>query len=204
MTIAGYDTEILLSGSGLALTNEACTNTTGDVFQITDAAKRALDPTAVITVKANGITVSPELYTLDRLFGRVSFLSTPAAPVTVSGTYLPMTAVATATGGKFSRKATNTDVTPLNTPNRHVLRQQILKDVSGSITRFETMDALFSAALLAGAMVVVQRNYAGAPFERAWVILESDDQDLSVDSVIEESIEFSGTTDADGRVYSLA
>ncbi len=202
--IHGVDTSILVSGTALTLTNEACSDLGDDVFQITNAAKRLLDPEATITVKDGGVAVDPDDYELDRLFGRVTFASAPGGAVTISGPYLPVAAVATATSFGISRKATNADKTPLGAPGRAMQRQQTMKDVSGSIGRFDEADDLFVDALLSGSVIAVQLNVNGAPHRRMWALLDSTDTDGEADGLIEEGIEWSGSADADGRVYSAA
>lgn len=204
MTVHGHATQILVSGTGLSMTAEATTSLGGDVYQITNAAKRVLDRTATITVKDGGVAVDPADYTLDRLFGKIAFASAPGGAVTVDGTYLPMTAVATATSFGISRKATNPETTPLGASGRAVTRQQTMKDVSGSLSRFDEADDLFADALIAGVPVVVQLNLNGSPHRRAWALIVSDDSDGEADGFLEEGIEWEGTTDADGRVYSQA
>lgn len=202
--IHGVDTSILVSGTGLSMTDEATTNTTGNVFQITNAAKRLLDPEAAVVVEVGGVAADPGDYELDRLFGRVTFDSAPGGAVTVTGTYLPVAAVGTATSFGISRKATNQETTPLGAAGRAVTRQQTMKDVSGSIGRFDEADDLFVDALLSGATIAVQLNLNGAPHRRMWALLDSTDTDGEADGLLEEGIEWSGTTDADGRVYSAA
>lgn len=205
MTIVGMNVAIKTSGAGLSLTDEACTDLGDDVFQVTNAAKRVLDPHAAIVVEDGGTPVDAADYELDRLFGRITFLTPPAGAVTIaSGTYLPMTTVATATGYKISRKANNQDITPLSASGGFMRRTQVLKDVSGSLMRFDEADALFTDALEAAVAIVVEVAHSGAAYERAWALLDSVDNDGEADGVIEESIEWSGTTDADGRVISLA
>jgi hypothetical protein len=204
MAVHGVDTSILVSGAGLALTDEATSLITGTTYQVTNATKRLLDPDAAITVKDGGVTIDPDDYTLDRLFGRVVLAGAPGGAVTVSGTYLPVAAVATATSFGISRKATNVETTPLGAPGAAVQRQQVLKDVSGSIGRFDEADDLFVDALIAGGAVCVQLNVSGSPHRRMWALVMTSDIDGEADGLLEEGIEWEGTTDADGRVYSAA
>ena len=56
---AGYATVLEVGGTSTAFTGEATTNTTGNTYQITNSAKRVLDPAAAVTVKDGGAPVAP-------------------------------------------------------------------------------------------------------------------------------------------------
>jgi len=76
------------NGSGSDLTNEATTDS-GNNAQITDSAKRLLNPNADITV--SGQTVGVGLKGIDHVSGTAKFDDPPGASVVVSGTgaYVP-------------------------------------------------------------------------------------------------------------------
>jgi hypothetical protein len=75
---------VKVSGSPLTLTSEATTDAGDHLnYQITNTAKRVLDPTAAVTVKENGVTTT-QPYTINRLNGKVTF--TDVAPFFTSAT----------------------------------------------------------------------------------------------------------------------
>jgi len=104
---------IQLSGTPVTLTNEACSGAT-TAWQITNAAKRALDPETAVVVKDNGVTVSASDYTLDRFFGRITFTSAKTGPITISGKYLPLTPVAYSKSAQVKLARTMHDGTRLS------------------------------------------------------------------------------------------
>ena len=82
--LTGKKALVKVSGSPLTLTNEATTDAGDHInYQITNAAKRVMDPTAAVTVKENGVATSAP-YTLNRLNGTVTFQDT--TPIFVSQT----------------------------------------------------------------------------------------------------------------------
>lgn len=103
---AGYVAKILKSGTPTALTDEATTNLSGNIYQITDTTKRILDRFTAVVVKDGSTTlVAGEDYTIDYLFGTVTLTDAPAGAVTISGKYLPMTQVAKANGFTLTQTA---------------------------------------------------------------------------------------------------
>ncbi len=96
----GYSAVVKASGTSTVITTEATTDLAGahTAFQITDATKRVLNPAVVVVVKKDTVIQSAALYTVNYLFGTITFLSTIGAghTVTIDGAYLPMYAVATA------------------------------------------------------------------------------------------------------------
>lgn len=87
--------------TAVAVTNEATTVlSAGTKFQITNAARRVIDPTVAVTVEidadgpgAGGYAVAPAAnYVIDYLFGTITFASSQGASATcrVSFSYVPL------------------------------------------------------------------------------------------------------------------
>lgn len=74
-----------------ALTAEPMTDLTGNVFQITDATKRVFDPAATFTAD-DGAPVPIVAGGVDHLFGRVTLDGSQVPPVTLTGSFVPITA----------------------------------------------------------------------------------------------------------------
>jgi hypothetical protein len=102
MARASYLNVIKTAGTSTALANEAMSKVTANtVYQITDATKRVLDRSVVpvVEVDADGAgagdwaVADAATYTVDYLFGKVTFLADQGADALVrlaSGSYLPM------------------------------------------------------------------------------------------------------------------
>lgn len=86
---AGYNAAFYLTGTSTAMTDEACTEVSATVFQITATARRILDHDVAVVVKVATV-VQTTGYTVDRLFGIVTFdASKTGSAVTVTANYLP-------------------------------------------------------------------------------------------------------------------
>jgi hypothetical protein len=209
-TIAGKRALIKVSGAATAFTAEATTMSgVNTVYQITDATKRILDRTATITVKDGGVP-TVEAYTLDRLRGKVTFGSAVARVITIDGSYLPMSTAAKCRAFGFTISAANlddSDFESVQASGGFISRRQGLLDVSGTLGRRWTTDTYFSDALTAGVPVVIEffLDYTSTtPHLCVWALLDKDGAQAAVDGLVEEDVEFQGTTDADGRAVSMA
>jgi len=83
MPIAGYNASVFVSGTSTATTGEATTNTSGDIYQITDTDKQIMDPDVTPVVYDGVSVISASTYTINYLEGTISLGSTPAGAVTV-------------------------------------------------------------------------------------------------------------------------
>ena len=107
---AGFSATLYAVGAATAMTNEATTKVSTSIWQITNTAKRILDPDSVFEVatQVHGgggfITDDPAGYTLDPFFGKVTFTVAKNSDDVVrfnSGSYLPRLAIATAQAADF-------------------------------------------------------------------------------------------------------
>lgn len=115
---AGYVASIKRSGTPTTLTNEACSLVSGKTYQITNTAKRVLDPDTAVVVKGNAVTISAaNILSIDHMFGLVTFIPsyTPTTPITISGNYLPMTEVAKANSFTLTQTVETIDETDFAT-----------------------------------------------------------------------------------------
>lgn len=205
---AGKYCNVKLSGTGISTTGEATTDVGGlhTTYQITNAAHRVLDPRLAVTVKKNGAAQSAALYTVDRLFGRVTFLAALLGTdvVTIDATYLPLTTVAGAMGAELSVNQATIDATTFASLG-DTERAYGLRDANGTVDRFFQADKLFYTALQAGTVMVVEfwRNQTSVDW-RAWAIFTKQDDKAQVTSLVGETITFESTSDADGRSVSFA
>lgn len=90
--LAGRNADIYIASvSGTSMTGEATTSLGSGVYQITDAAKRAINPNAALTVLDGVSTVPSSRYQVAFGTGKIVFRDyTPAGSVTVTGEYLTL------------------------------------------------------------------------------------------------------------------
>lgn len=91
------------------MTGEATTNVTGNVYQVTSATKRILDPTVSVVVKDGGTPVSG--VTIDYLYGKVTLPAPPGGAVTVDANWLAMLSVAEVRKASLSGQRAQLDTT---------------------------------------------------------------------------------------------
>ncbi|WLD92643.1 hypothetical protein [Alkalihalobacillus sp. AL-G] len=209
MATAGYRAQVNVSGSPVAFTNESTTaNMTNTIYQINDPQKRVLAREAAITVEesSDGVTwqvVDPTVYTLNRLNGSVEFPNGTTAQVRLSGEYLPMSKAAEAHEYTYTLEADNQDVPLFGSPNNR--RSQGLRDVTGSLTNWYETNSIFQNAIMNNQTFVIDFYSDTAKAEpdlRVWALISSDEASAEVDGMVEEDVEFEGTTDMEGRMMT--
>lgn len=92
-TLAGNAADIYIAtGTGTAMTGEAVTALGGGVFQITDAARRAINPNAALTVLDGVSTIPAANYQISWGAGKITLTSgyTLAGTMTVTGEFLTL------------------------------------------------------------------------------------------------------------------
>jgi hypothetical protein len=198
---AGKLCAVKLSGTPTSMTAEATTGSGNTTYQITNTAKRVLDPTATITVKDGGVA-TVESYTLNRLTGTVTFGSAVVRTITIDGTYLPMTTVAE--GKEFSLQIGITNSEDSAFLDADVTRLQNEADCKGSVGQWKNSSQNFKTALDAGTPVVLEFVRATSTvFARCWALFQSNGIQAEKKGLIEETIAFDGSADADGRSWTF-
>jgi hypothetical protein len=202
---AGHHAIIYASGTEATLTSEPCTNLSiHKVYQITAAAKQVLSPTYAVTTNGTGA------FTVNRLTGTLTFATdqTTNEPITLTGKYLPMGQLLYAKDFSLSIKPKITDITPFGQNYQTVTRS--LNDVNGTIGTFydPTEVATLSIApywnteMLADATIAI-KFYMSANYSLlAWALMDSEELKDAVDGVLEQTISWSGDSDADGHIVS--
>lgn len=202
MALAGFQTSLKVGGAPVAVTGEATTSLGGDVYQVTASARRVINPDAAVVVYDNGSPVAATDFTLDLLFGKVAFLSTPSGPVTLDYEYIPLATLTECFTSTFSGTADLGDTTAYGDTFR--AKKTLLLDVSGSLTTRQSPRADIDA-VTGGTQSVVDRLESGETFVleadfgsgafviRAWVKLESGEVTAAVDGLVETSWTFQGS-----------
>lgn len=166
---AGYTVDILKSGTPTTLTAEATSLVSTRIYQITNTAKRVLDPATAVTVLDNAVAVSAaNIEYIDYLFGIVKFISsyTPTTPITITGKYLPMTVMAKYRN--FSLKMTmepieDTDIPAAQANSGHrTFNPAGLKTVALEVDTVYATANGYRASLVARDTLVIEVNPDGA------------------------------------------
>jgi hypothetical protein len=204
MAIPGYKSLVKISGAPVAFIDEP---TTADaqfkVYTISNDTKSVWDPEAPVAVAINGTPASTSEYTVNRLFGKVTFktelLETDV--VTVSGSYLPMATVAQAYELRYNIQATNGDITAFQ--DTWTKRTQAHLDASGSFEKwFIFSETLAQELISSDSPVVVEMQFNNQVDLRAWALLSSVEPSVQAKQIQTEGIQWESTTDIDGRAIS--
>jgi hypothetical protein len=205
MPIAGFTTSVKVSGTPTTLTTAATTSLGGDVYQVTDATKRVLDPDTAVVVFDDGVEVdAADNESIDFLFGKVTLTGPPVGAVTISGAYLPMLPVAEGYEVSFTDARELLDATVFVPGASTAARRKMLglKSLSG---RIGTLDALLTDLdsgggtvtlrdlLRDGPDVLVEITVAASEVLRGWCVLSGGSVDASVDGRVEAGVDFEGS-----------
>lgn len=111
--VAGYNAKISKGGTPTSATDEATTNVTGKIYQITNVAHRWTSIDHPVTVKDGATDVTAQVQSYDYMTGTVTFLSsyTVVGVVTVDLFYMPMAVVAKAKSFTVTQTQTAIDET---------------------------------------------------------------------------------------------
>lgn len=218
MAQAGFNVRIRKSGDSTVATAEACTSLGSNRYQITNTARRCLDPDVVFSFVHSGTTtITSTATTVNFEFGIVQFDATPGGAVTFNGAYFPLSTSSedVAEGTKFDLSLNRDlyDATVFGNATR--ARISGLKDVTVGLDLISSpaaYSALFNS-YTTGARVVLEIDLDGASGSgevfRGFVQVDSVDLSASVDGLVESTVQFSvaARPDATGRfqpAYSWA
>lgn len=203
----GYAGKMSLGGIALVLTNEACTAIADDAagrhrYQITNSAKRRLDPQTAIVPKENGgtqSTAAANIYEVDALAGIITYAlgyaPTVGAGIGISGKYVPTTDLAYVKTAKSSLKLGTTPTTDINQPGFDKCMPALL-GWGGSLELFDdpTDVAQDLATPLTGKTAVLLELYpagvAGNDVRRGWALLTQEGQDLDPGAALVNQVQF--------------
>lgn len=207
----GYLTTVKYGGTITAFVDEPTTKVTANtIYQLTDATKRVLDRGVAVTVKVDAdgagagaaVVADPSTYTVDFLFGEITFAADQgaAAVVTISGNYLPMVAVAGANKYNLNQSSTvhdDTDYPTAQANNGFRSRLLGLHDVSLSLSRFADTSTAFHDALAARAPLLMEVRPGGSgDYFRGWMVIEADNASGDIDALEANELTFQLDGDA--------
>lgn len=219
MSGAAYQSVLRGRGTSTAFTNEPTTKITANtVYELQTDARRLLDPAVPPTVEVDAdgaggggyVTAAADTYTVDYLFGRITFLADQGASalVRVSGNFLPVLDLLEVHEWNFTSSRDVLDDTNVNNSAGQRTKKLGLGDLSGS---FQTR-SLLTVDHDPGAGTQKLQDYldnatpfllevlpgTGAKRFRAWVLLESSEGGGSVADLINNTVNFTGASRAVG------
>lgn len=199
MPLPGYRGSLYFTGTSTSMTGEATTNTTGNEYQITDAAKQIINPAESVTVLDGGVPVASSDYTVDYLTGTVILASAPGGAVTITAEYLPRLEVGCAKSTSWNFTRDMLDTTCLSETDDFRKRKSGLLDLNVSLSHIMPF-AAYGAVVDGNTFVetlavddsvqVLEYRIPDALQLRALVNAESVTTDSSFDSLVEEGAEF--------------
>jgi hypothetical protein len=193
MPTAGYNTQVNKAGSPTAFTTEACTGAT-TAWQITNTSKRAWSPATTPSFFDNGVPIAgAQVSSIDYLFGRVVFTVAKTGPITVTGSYLPMAAVAEAKEFTFSASRDILDTSVFSDTVVNHTKMAGLKTANGSVSLLDTTVGFTN---LSGSAVLLEfwPGQIASSKIRVWAMLEGAEVKASVDGLVESSFNWQSCT----------
>jgi len=190
MAVASYNTTIKAGGTPTTMTDEDMSVVTGNQYQIDDATKQILDRDTDVTVKVDGTTVDNSNYSIDYLFGMVTFTSSQTGDVTISGKFIPTTAVGGASQYGLNISSDILDKTDFETTGFRS-KDYGLSDVSVTLERFDDLAKTFKDKILnrEGLMIEITPG-GGSEKIRGWYVPESANNAGDVSSLETEALTF--------------
>jgi hypothetical protein len=210
MATTAYSTTLSISGTAIAMTDEATSSISSTVYEITNAAKRRIDPNTAVTVKANSVVQAASTYSINFEFGRITFNSAPTAPVAITGAYLPVFAIGEVTDLTLSFSMEAPEVTPLSTSGWKSYKATV-QDLSGSFSAHQlpNVDVDTGAGIVklsdyfnTGANVLIDVVAPGSiPVFRGHLVLTGIDMKPTASALVDVSANFAGAAiaSADGK-----
>lgn len=202
MAVAGFQTELKLSSgstafSGASTTVQAGTSVPNSVFRIDDALKRMLDPSSPLTVKVGGVAAAAGSFSVDYLFGEVTFTTDQgASAVTVDGSALSLVSFAETTECDLSLTADMLEDTSFDSGGCKSRRlgprdaavtvtqlASLLYDEDPSATERRVFDVLDG-----GDPILVEVDFGGTQVFRGWMLVSEGDEKLSASSLDEATV----------------
>lgn len=195
--VAGYNSSVKIGGTSTSMTGEACTTTGSDpnkISQVTNTAKRCLDPSVAVTVYDNGVAVSSANYTVNYLFGKITFSVAVTGPVTIDASYIPLYTVTLAKELSLQVYATMLDVSVFSDTVTAKLFKSGLQMAKGSITVIDTPNTDYNSGT--GGIQSIASDFLNGTYKlidcvfgssgdsfRAWVLFENLDDGAEVDGL---------------------
>lgn len=162
---AAYNATLKREGTSTPFTSEGMTQVgTSNTFKITDATKNYWDITVVPTVYEDAVAVDPSQYSVNYLFGEITFDVAPIGVITVDGNSVGLEAFGRANTVDINHSADTEDVTDfinVKDSNGYTFNRPTLLTVGLDLSGFDTADEDFRAILKERAEILVELDYIG-------------------------------------------
>lgn len=193
MALAGYTTTLKVPGEPVALTDEPLTALGSGAFRVTNAAKRILDPGTALSVTVDGGATT---YTVDYLYGVVTFSDGTPTTATLTGAYLPTLTVGEARSVSLSLSRVELDTNVFGTDESENILGK--KSADGSLVSLrlteDTVDVAGTLptwdALHDNATPKLLEVGLGTEFWRGWVLFPGLQREAPSDGVCQSTINF--------------
>ena len=194
--VAAYNCRVYATGTAVAMTGEACSGSGGS-YQITNTAKRAIDPATAVVVYDNGVAQAADTYSLNFQFGKIKKASGSfTGPVTIDGAYLPLLELDATRDFSFDITREQKDVTVFSA-NDYTRTLPTLHDASGKFTIYASPDVDYDTGggtlklydvLAAGTLKLIEITGLGnSQTFRAFCRLSDISVDAKVDDILKVS-----------------
>lgn len=199
---AGYAATVKLNGTSTAYASEAMTELSGSnptkIYQVTDAAKRVINPSVSVVVKDDAATVSAALYEVDYLFGKIRFLNyTVLGTITIfTGSYFVMWEITSAKAFTLEDGYAVHEATAFNSTGNQE-RILGLRDASGTISHLDdgfvdydtgAGSVVIKDLLTRGAVLIELTPIVSGDIFRAWAKLNKESVQAAVDGLADGTL----------------
>jgi len=199
---AAFNAQVKVTGAPVVMTAEAMALIATKTYQVTNTAKRIVDPATAVVIKDNGSAVAAaNILSFDFLFGTVVVIPayTPTAPITMDGAYIPTATIGEAKSVDISASGSLADVTSFDSAGskRKLLT---LIDASGSLTRLalplDDLDGVTAGTqsidgwMKAGTPRVLDVLWTTGSRWRLWILFKDYKVTAQVDAVVTVSVDF--------------
>jgi len=162
-----YTTKIYSHGSRVVVTGEATTELTPTTYQITDVARRLIDPETVVTVGGSVVTA------VDYFEGIITLAADPGGAVTVDYAYLGVAAIGGSNAYSIELAGDILDDTDFQNAGYRT-RTQGLLDVTVTIDRYDDLNNKFRMHKAAAERVYIEiQAGAGTLIFKGWYVIET-------------------------------
>jgi hypothetical protein len=207
MPSSSNSTTVKAGGTPTAFSNEATTKLTANtVYQITDATKRVLDPNTALLVEVDPdgggaapyATAAASSYTVDYMFGRITFAADQGASATVrvSGKYIPIS-LTIAEGNEFDLEDTVNLLENTKFGDTARGRFNGVHEASGSFTLMSYLSFDYGGGVTLQSLMQARtptlleyRPGGQSYYWRAWVLLENESEKGPLDGRYEGTVKF--------------
>lgn len=221
MASSGHTCTLKVTGSAVAVTAEAAAVLVPyTVYRITNAARRVIDPASSVTVKVNGVAVGAGTYSLNYLFGAVTFGSALSAldVVTLDFSYLPLLSLAEVRSFELSVSSAMLETTVMDSATVARTKMAGLQDASGNFAGLDPLTTdldpgagavrVFQEWFDAGANRLIEVGFPGGTKFRAFAVLPDVKVSSGFDALVESTVNWqasarTGTGRSDASAFGI-